>query len=44
VHTVIVGGQILLDAGEVVVLDEAALLDECRSAAQSLMRRAGVAL
>ena len=42
VHTVIVDGQVLLDAGRVVLLDEAALLDECRSAAQSLMHRAGV--
>jgi 5-methylthioadenosine/S-adenosylhomocysteine deaminase len=42
VHTVIVDGQVLLDAGRVVLLDEAALLDECRSAARSLLRRAGV--
>jgi 5-methylthioadenosine/S-adenosylhomocysteine deaminase len=42
VHTVIVGGQILLDAGRVVLLDEAALLDECRLAARSLLCRAGV--
>jgi 5-methylthioadenosine/S-adenosylhomocysteine deaminase len=42
VHTVIVDGRILLDAGRVVCLDEAALLDECRLAAQDLMRRAGV--
>jgi len=42
VHTVIVDGQILLDAGRVVLLDEAALLDECRLAALSLLRRAGI--
>jgi len=42
VHTVIVAGQILLDAGRVVLLDEAALLEECRLAAQNLLRRAGV--
>lgn len=42
VHTVIVAGEILLDAGDVVPLDESALLEECREAAQNLMRRAGV--
>ncbi len=42
VHTVIVAGQILLDAGRVVLLDEAALLEECRLAARDLLRRAGV--
>jgi 5-methylthioadenosine/S-adenosylhomocysteine deaminase len=42
VHTVIVDGQILLDAGRVTVLDEAALLEECRQAAQALLRRANV--
>ena len=42
VHTVIVGGQILLDAGRVTILDEATLLQECRHAANALMRRAEV--
>jgi 5-methylthioadenosine/S-adenosylhomocysteine deaminase len=42
VHTVLVEGRILLDAGEVTVLDEAALLDECRQAARELLRRADV--
>jgi 5-methylthioadenosine/S-adenosylhomocysteine deaminase len=42
VHTVLVEGRILLDAGQVAVLDEAALLEECRLAAQDLLRRAGV--
>jgi 5-methylthioadenosine/S-adenosylhomocysteine deaminase len=43
VHTVIVAGEILLDAGRVTMLDEAALLEACRRAAADLMRRAGVA-
>lgn len=42
VHTVLVEGRILLDAGQVTVLDEAALLEECRQAARDLLRRAGV--
>lgn len=42
VHTVIVDGQILLDAGRVTMLDEAALLAECRHAANRLLARAGV--
>jgi len=42
VHTVLVDGQVLLDAGQVTVLDETALLEECRRAARDLMRRAGV--
>ncbi len=42
VHTVIVGGKILLDAGRVTTLDEAALLEDCRRAASALMRRAGI--
>ncbi len=41
-HTVIVDGQILLDAGRVTVLDEEALLQACREAAGALMRRAGI--
>ena len=40
VHTVIVGGEILLDAGRVTMLDEAALLEACRDAADGLMQRA----
>jgi 5-methylthioadenosine/S-adenosylhomocysteine deaminase len=44
VHTVIVDGQILLDAGRVTVLDESALLAECRQAGRRLMARAGVTL
>ena len=43
VHTVIVGGEILLDAGRVTMLDEAALLEACRDAADRLMQRAGIA-
>jgi 5-methylthioadenosine/S-adenosylhomocysteine deaminase len=42
VHTVLVEGNILLDAGQVTVLDEAALLEECRRAAKDLLRRANV--
>lgn len=42
VHTVIVDGRVLLDAGHVTMLDEAALLEECRVAAQNLLQRAGV--
>ena len=44
VHTVIVDGQILLDAGKVTMLDEEALLEECRVAATKLLERAGVDL
>ncbi len=42
VHTVMVDGQILLDAGRVVMVDETALLAECRAAAARLLARAGV--
>ncbi|HXV42366.1 MAG TPA: amidohydrolase [Anaerolineae bacterium] len=42
VHTVIVDGRILLDAARVTMLDEAALLEECRGAAKRLLNRAGV--
>ena len=42
VHTVLVDGRILLDAGRVTVLDEEALLEECRLAARNLLTRAGV--
>jgi 5-methylthioadenosine/S-adenosylhomocysteine deaminase len=41
VHTVIVDGRVLLDAGRMKVVDEAALLVECRAAARSLLKRAG---
>jgi 5-methylthioadenosine/S-adenosylhomocysteine deaminase len=44
VHTVLVDGQVLLDAGRVTVLDEESLLEECRQAARDLLRRAGVEL
>ena len=37
------GGDILLDAGRVTMLDEAALLEACRDAADRLMQRAGIA-
>jgi 5-methylthioadenosine/S-adenosylhomocysteine deaminase len=43
-HTVIVDGQILLEAGRVTMLDETALLAECRLAAKRLLKRAGVSL
>lgn len=42
VHTVIVDGRILLDAGRVTMLDEAVLLEECRFAAKRLLTRAEV--
>jgi 5-methylthioadenosine/S-adenosylhomocysteine deaminase len=42
VHTVIVDGRVLLDAGRVKVLDETVLLAECRAASRSLLKRAGV--
>lgn len=42
VHTVIVDGRILLDAGHVTMLDEPDLLDQCRRAARTLLKRAGV--
>jgi 5-methylthioadenosine/S-adenosylhomocysteine deaminase len=42
-ETVIVGGEILLRAGKVTILDEAALYDECRAVVQSLQKRAGIA-
>jgi 5-methylthioadenosine/S-adenosylhomocysteine deaminase len=41
-HTVIVGGQVLLDAGRVTTVDEGALLEECREAAANLLKRAGI--
>lgn len=42
VHSVILDGRILLDAGRVTMLDEEALLDECRHAARHLLHRAGI--
>jgi len=42
VHTVIVDGEVLLDAGRVTMLDEMELLEASREAAGDLMRRAGV--
>lgn len=42
VHTVMVDGRLLLDAGRVTMLDEAALLEECRQAARHLLKRAGL--
>lgn len=42
VHTVIVDGQVLLDAGRPTMLEETSLLEECRQAAGRLMERAGV--
>lgn len=44
VHTVIVDGRVLLDAGQVTVLDEDSLLAECRAAANRLLERAGIRL
>jgi 5-methylthioadenosine/S-adenosylhomocysteine deaminase len=42
VHTVIIDGHMLLDAGRVTMLDEAALLEECRVVAKRLLARAGI--
>jgi 5-methylthioadenosine/S-adenosylhomocysteine deaminase len=42
VHTVMVDGRILLEAGRVTSLDEHSLLDQCRRAARALLNRAGV--
>lgn len=42
VETVIVRGRVLMQERRVTVVDEAALLDECRSAAQRLRTRADV--
>jgi 5-methylthioadenosine/S-adenosylhomocysteine deaminase len=42
VHTVLVAGRVLVDAGQVVGVDEEAVLRECREAAQRLRQRAGV--
>jgi 5-methylthioadenosine/S-adenosylhomocysteine deaminase len=44
VDTVIVDGRVLLDGGQVLALDEGALLEDCRRAARDLLRRAGVQL
>ena len=42
VDTVLVAGHILLRDGKVQLLDEAALLAECRQAIKSLRNRAGL--
>jgi len=42
VDTVIVDGKILMEGKQVKVIDEKALLQECRQAAASLIKRAGV--
>ncbi len=42
VHTVIVAGDILLDAGEVTAVDEATLIEQCRTAAAALLKRTGI--
>lgn len=42
VDTVIVGGRLLMQDKRVLVVDEAALLDECRAFVRSLRARAGV--
>jgi hypothetical protein len=42
VDTVIVDGRVLMRGKRVTCLDEAALLDECRRTAKSLLKRAGV--
>ncbi|MCA9925178.1 MAG: amidohydrolase family protein, partial [Anaerolineales bacterium] len=42
VDTVVVDGRVLLDKGTITMLDEAALLEECRRAARRLLERAGV--
>lgn len=44
VHTVIVDGKILLDAGRVTVINETELLVECQKAAGRLVKRVGVRL
>lgn len=42
VDTVIVDGEVLMNERKVLVVDEQALLDECRLAAQKLLKRAGL--
>lgn len=44
VHTVIVDGRVLLDAGRVTMVDEITLLTECREAASRLLERVGIKL
>lgn len=44
VHTVIVDGRVLLDAGRVTMVDETTLLTECREAASRLIERVGMKL
>jgi len=41
VVTTIVAGQVVLDEGRIVTVDEAALLRECQAAARALAERAG---
>jgi 5-methylthioadenosine/S-adenosylhomocysteine deaminase len=43
VDTVIVDGRVLMQGGHVAMLDEAALLDECRAAVHILRKQAGLA-
>jgi 5-methylthioadenosine/S-adenosylhomocysteine deaminase len=42
VETVIVGGELLMHEGRILVLDEANLLAECRAAVEHLATRAGL--
>ncbi|MBC8504604.1 MAG: amidohydrolase [Anaerolineales bacterium] len=42
VQTVIVGGEILMKNGNIAIVDEKALYDECRDAIQSLRKRAEI--
>jgi 5-methylthioadenosine/S-adenosylhomocysteine deaminase len=42
VHTVLVDGRVLLDAGKVVGVDEEAVMRECRETARRLCQRAGI--
>lgn len=44
VDTVLGDGRVLLDKGKLTMLDEAALLEDCRQAAQNLLNRAGISL
>jgi 5-methylthioadenosine/S-adenosylhomocysteine deaminase len=43
VHTVVVDGRVLLDAGKVIGVDEEAVIRDCREVARRLCQRAGVA-
>jgi 5-methylthioadenosine/S-adenosylhomocysteine deaminase len=44
VQTVLVDGKVLLNAGQVTMVDEQGLLEECRRAACNLLTRVGVSL